>query len=156
MKKSAGILVYHEEDKEIKVLLCHMGGPYWQNIDNGGWSLPKGEVGEEKVIDAAVREFQEETGFTTSKDKLEFLGSKKQSSRKLVIIFSTMNNFDASKAISNTFQKEWPKGSGIIRDFPEMDQAKWFDIETAKEKILKGQRYFLEKLETKLNQERDK
>lgn len=156
MKRSAGILVYHYEDRNLKVLLCHMGGPYWKDIDNGGWSIPKGEVGQEKTIEAAIREFKEETGFSISKDKLEFLGSKKQSNNKLVIIFSTNHNFDASKAISNTFEKEWPKGSGIIREFPEMDQAKWFDIEIAKEKILKGQRYFLEKLEAKMKQERKK
>lgn len=156
MKRSAGILVYHYEKNKLKVLLCHMGGPYWKDVDNGGWSIPKGEIGKEKTMEAALREFKEETGFIAPKDKLEFLGSKKQSSHKLVIIFSANYDFDASKAISNTFKKEWPKGSRIIKEFPEMDQAKWLDIEIAKEKILKGQRYFLEKLETKMNQERKK
>lgn len=151
MKKSAGILIYHYDDKKLKVLLCHMGGPYWKNIDNGGWSLPKGEVGKEKVIDAAIREFNEETGFLIAKEQLEFLGSKKQSNRKLVIIFSANNDFDTTKAVSNTFKKEYPKGSGNIQEFPEMDQAKWFDIEEAKLKILAGQKYFLEKLQTKMN-----
>lgn len=153
MKRSAGILVYHYEDKILKVLLCHMGGPYWKDIDNGAWSIPKGEVEKEKVIEAAIREFQEETGFSVQQDKLEFLGSKKQSSRKLVILFSTYNDFDASKAKSNTFKKEWPKGSGEIKDFKEMDKAEWFDIKEAKTKILTGQRYFLKKLENKLENE---
>ena len=151
MKHSAGVLVYKKENDELKVLLCHMGGPYWQNIDQGAWSIPKGEFKEEKAIDAAIREFHEETGFCVEQDKLEFLGSKKQSNNKLVTIFCTTQDFDATKATSNTFTKEWPKGSGNIQEFKEMDRAEWLEISEAKKKILKGQVYFLSKLEEKLN-----
>lgn len=150
MKHSAGILVYKIEDNQCKVLLCHMGGPYWQNIDKGAWSIPKGEFKEEKAMDAALREFQEETGFHTNKKKLTFLGSKKQANNKLVTVFTTNDDFDATKATSNTFLKEWPKGSGNIQEFPEMDKAEWIDVAEAKQKILKGQVYFLSKLEEKL------
>lgn len=147
MKHSAGILIYKIENNQLKVLLCHMGGPYWQNIDKGAWSIPKGEFKKEKAIDAAMREFYEETGFHIDRNQLLFLGSKRQFNNKLVTIFSASYDFDATKASSNTFQKEWPKGSGIIQEFPEMDKAEWLNIEEAKLKILKGQIYFLEKLE---------
>lgn len=150
MKKSAGILVYKKEENQVKVLLCHMGGPFWQGIDIGGWSIPKGEIKNEKSIDTAIREFNEETGFTIEKTSLKFLGSKKQLSRKLNIIFYATNDYDVTKATSNTFKREYPKGSGIICEFSEMDCADWIELELAKEKILKGQRYFLEKLEKML------
>lgn len=150
MKRSSGVLVYKIEQNQLKVLLCHMGGPYWQNIDEGAWSIPKGEMNHEKAISAATREFQEETGFTVDNQNLEFLGSKKQSSNKLVIIFCTMGNYDCKQATSNTFSKEWPKGSGNIQQFPEMDRAEWLNILEAKKKILPGQVYFLTKLEEKL------
>lgn len=147
MKKSAGILVYRYQNEKLEVLLCHMGGPYWAGIDKGGWSLPKGELKKEKAIDAAIREFQEETGFVIKKDNLKFLGTKKQPSRKLVVVFSGIGDYDPSLSFSNTFKKEWPKGSGQIVEFPEMDKVEWIEIQDAKEKILKGQVYFLEKLE---------
>lgn len=151
LKHSAGILVYKIENQKLKVLLCHMGGPYWQNVDQGAWSIPKGEFRDEKAINAAVREFGEETGFNIESKKLSFLASKKQFSNKLVIIFDVANDFDTTKAKSNTFSMEWPKGSGNIQEFPEMDKAEWFDINEAKQKILEGQVYFLLKLERKLN-----
>ena len=151
MKHSAGVLVYKIENNQLKVLLCHMGGPYWQNVDIGAWSIPKGKFKKEKAITAATCEFQEETGFNIDQKDLKFLGSKKQSNNKLVTIFSTNHDFDVSKAKSNTFIKEWPKGSGNMREFPEMDKAEWLDIEEAKKKILKGQVFFLERLEREFN-----
>ena len=151
MKRSAGILVYRTQNRQIEVLLCHMGGPYWQEIDNGGWSIPKGEMKDEKAIFTAIREFQEETSFQIKKETLTILGSRKQSSNKLVIIFTSERDYDSTKAYSNKFQLEWPKGSGKITEFPEMDRAEWIPIVEAKRKILKGQVYFLSKLEEKLN-----
>lgn len=151
MKHSSGVLTYRNNGENIEVLLCHMGGPYWCNIDEGAWSIPKGEFRiPEKAIDTAIREFKEETGFEITKDELKFLGSKKQASNKLVTIFYTNHDYDASKATSNIFTKEWPKGSGKIKEFPEMDKAEWMNLENAKRKILKGQIYFMERLETKL------
>lgn len=134
LKKSAGILVYRYQNKKLEVLLCHMGGPYWTGIDKGGWSLPKGELKNEKAIDAAIREFQEETGFIIEKENLRFLGTKKQPSRKLVVVFCGTGDYDPSLFFSNTFKKEWPKGSGKIVEFPEMDKVEWIEIQDAKEK----------------------
>lgn len=150
LKHSSGILVYRYSQGEIQVLLCHMGGPYWKDVEFGSWSIPKGESRNEKSIDTALREFEEETSFQVKKDSLQFLGSKKQASHKLVTIFIAQDNFDESKAFSNKFSIEWPKGSGILKEFPEMDRAEWMNLNDAKKKILNGQVYFINKLERNL------
>ena len=148
MKRSAGILPYKYIDNKLYVYLEHPGGPYYENRDI--WSICKGEYIEEKPIDAAIREFREESGVSISKDKLSFLSSHKVHNNKLVTIFITNTDIDPSKMTSNTFTKEYPKGSGIIQEFPEMDRYEWMDINIAKEKIVESQLYFLNKLEEKL------
>lgn len=150
LKRSAGILVYKIENNTIKVLLGHMGGPYWKNIDNGGWSIPKGEFKNELAINAAIREFSEETGLPINKENINYLSSKKVSHKKLIVMFYKEGDYDPSKATSNTFKLEWPKGSGMIKEFPEIDKVSWLDLDVAKEKILKNQIHFLEKLEEKM------
>lgn len=153
MKHSAGILAYKLEQGKIKVFLEHMGGPYWQNVKEGSWSIPKGELKkEEKMIEGALREFYEESGYSLSKEKLEFLASLKQKNNKLVTVFMIEKDLDPTKVTSNLFQLEWPKNSGKICEFPEMDEAAWIEIEEAKKLILKGQVKFLEKLEDKLSE----
>lgn len=147
MKRSSGVLVYRYHHNQLQVLLCHLGGPFFQNQDIGAWSIPKGEIQKEKIIDGALREFKEETGFLLEKENLKYLCSKKQKSKKLIIMFCTENDFDETKATSNTFIREYPKGSGIMVEFKEMNQAKWMDLEEAKEKIMIGQKYFLNRLE---------
>lgn len=146
MKQSAGILPYKIENNEILVYLEHPGGPYWSKKDI--WSICKGEYKEEKALNAAIREFEEETGFKLNNSKIEFLGSKKQpSTNKLVTVFSINQDLDVTKMQSNTFKLEWPPKSGNIKEFPEMDKAMWFTIKEAKTKIIPGQIYFLDKLE---------
>lgn len=152
LKKSAGILVYKIENNIPKVLLCHFGGPFWEGINEGGWSIPKGELSEgEDIYSAAKREFKEETNLSID-EELKYLGSKKVSHRKLVIIFYTLKDFDLSKCKSNTFRLECPRGSGKYNDFPEMDKYEWMDISKAKKMILANQLYFICKLEDKLNE----
>lgn len=151
MKRSTGILVYKIENDIIKILLCHFGGPYWEGIDECGWSLSKGEVGKnEKVIDTAKREFSEETNLALTSE-VNYLGTKKISRKKLVIMFSTNSDFNLSDCKSNTFKLESPKGSGIMKEYPEMDKYEWMSITDAKKKIIKNQLYFLNKLEEKIN-----
>lgn len=147
MKRSAGILPYKIVDKKIMVYLEHPGGPYWQDKDE--WSICKGEYKrDEKAVDAAVREFKEETGFSLDKKDLFFIKSvKQQATNKLVIIFGVETDIDPEKMTSNTFIKEWPPFSGQMQEFLEMDQAKWFSIEEARKKIFKGQKSILTKLE---------
>ena len=151
MKRSAGILVYKIEENSIKVLLCHFGGPYWENIDIGGWSLSKGEIDEgEKAIDAAIREFKEETNLDVT-TPINYLGSRKASRKKLNIMFYTNSDFNLDNCKSNTFDLEFPEGSGKIETFPEMDKYEWMSIKEAKQKIIKNQLYFLNRLELELN-----
>ena len=131
-----------------------MGGPFWAKKDEGGWSIPKGEY-EEGVEDAfavALREFEEEFGHPVPASKFIELGSAKQPSGKIVTVWAAEGDFDASTATSNTFSMEWPKGSGNVREFPEIDRAGWFDVATARTKVLKGHVVFLERLTEKLKQ----
>lgn len=149
MKRSAGILPYKIEDGHLKVFLEHPGGPFWKGIDK--WSICKGEYLNEPAILAAIREFKEESGYEINSKDLRFLGSIKQKSGKLVTLFIVNKDLDCLKVKSNTFKREWPIGSGNICEFPEMDEARWFEIEIAKEKILSGQKNFLNKLEDYVN-----
>ena len=151
MKRSAGVLVYKREDNDIKILLCHFGGPYWEGIDIGAWSLSKGEVVEgEDVIFTAKREFREETNLDIN-TPVFYLGSKKVSRKKLAIMFYTEADYNLDNCHSNTFELESPRGSGIIKKFPEMDKYEWMSIDKAKEKIISNQLYFINKLEEKIN-----
>ncbi len=150
MKRSAGILPYKIENNELKVYLEHPGGPFWEGKDK--WSICKGEYSDEKAIDAALREFNEESGFQVEARDLEFLGSQKLNSvNKLISIFIIKADLDVTKMKSNTFKLEYPLGSGIINEYPEMDEGRWFNIAEAKEKVFKGQEKILEKLEERYN-----
>lgn len=145
-KKSAGILVYRLKNKVPEVLLVHPGGPFWVNKDEGGWSIPKGEFNEEEsALDAAKREFKEETGMEATGNFLP-LTPRKQSSGKVVFAWALESDFDAEKIVSNTFEIEWPPKSGKKKLFPEVDQAQWFSAEEAKNKILSGQKGLIEEL----------
>jgi predicted NUDIX family NTP pyrophosphohydrolase len=150
-KKSAGILPYRRRNGRLEVLLVHPGGPFWKNKDLGAWSIAKGEYEEdEEPLQAALREFFEETGHRPSAPFLP-LTQRKQPGGKLVDAWATESDWDPSGLISNTFSMEWPKGSGKIRDFPEVDRAEWFDVAQARRRIRPGQRDFLEELSEKLS-----
>lgn len=145
MKRSAGILPYKLREGQVFVYLEHPGGPYFRGINK--WSICKGEYAEESAIEAALREFKEETGFVVKKDDLFFIGSiKLNATNKLVTIFGLETDFDASKMTSNTFLLEWPKGSGKVKEFPEMDKGAWIEINDARKIIFKGQEKILDKL----------
>jgi predicted NUDIX family NTP pyrophosphohydrolase len=150
-KHSAGILMYRFRDSSLEVFLVHPGGPFWAKKDEGAWSIPKGEfnIDNEDPLEAAKREFEEETGFTLEGDFIS-LDMLKQSGMKIVHAWAIEGDCDAAKIKSNTFSMEWPPLSGKQQEFPEVDRAGWFDIETAKIKLLKGQRAFLDKLLEKL------
>ncbi len=150
MKRSAGVLPYKIENNELKVYLEHPGGPFWDGKDK--WSICKGEYNNERAIEAAIREFGEESGFKLEEKELEYLGSQKlKSTNKLIVIFIVNKDLDVTKMKSNTFELEYPVESGKVNSYPEMDEGRWFTIKEAKEKILKGQDRILEKLEDKYN-----
>lgn len=147
-KHSAGLLLYRFSNLELEVFLVHPGGPFWKGKDVGAWSIPKGEFDpEESAIDAAKREFVEETGFEAPLGALLELRPVKQPSGKVVHAWAIQADIDASRLRSNSFQMEWPPRSGVQCDFPEVDRGEWFRLEAAKEKILVGQKPILETLQ---------
>jgi predicted NUDIX family NTP pyrophosphohydrolase len=148
--RSAGILLYRFNEGNLQVMLVHPGGPFWAKKDDGVWSIPKGiyEEGENPRA-AAKREFQEETGQEVDGDFID-LGELKQPSRKIVQAWALEHDLDTSRIISNTFSLEWPPKSGAVRDYPEVDRGRWFNVQEAREKILKGQLEFLDRLVEKI------
>ena len=151
VKTSAGILMYRFREGSQVVFLVHPGGPFWTKKDEGAWSIPKGEfnIDTEDPLEAAKREFEEETGFPLEGEFIP-LENLKQSSMKIVYAWAVEGDCDAAKIKSNTFSMEWPPQSGKQQEFPEVDRADWFDIEAAKIKLLKGQKPFIDRLLEKL------
>ena len=148
-KKSAGLLIYRRLSGRIEVFLAHPGGPFWARKDDGAWSIPKGEFQEgEEALEAAKREFQEETGLPIA-GEFEPLEPLKQPSGKIVYAWMVEAEVDATKLKSNAFSIEWPPKSGKTREFPEVDRADWFTIELARQKILNGQIGFLDQIEAR-------
>lgn len=128
------------------MLLVHPGGPFWARKDQGAWSIPKGEFIEgEHPLSAARREFTEETNVDVDGAFID-LGALRQPSGKVVHAWAVEQDLDADAIESNRFEMEWPRGSGVLRSYPEVDKAGWFPIGMAREKILKGQAGFLDRL----------
>jgi predicted NUDIX family NTP pyrophosphohydrolase len=144
---SAGILLYRETNGALEVLLAHPGGPFWARKDEGAWTIPKGlvEPGAD-LLATAQREFTEETGFTAA-GPFAPLSPVRQTSGKIVHAFACRSDFDPAKLISNMFEIEWPPRSGRRQQFPEVDRAAWFDLATARDKLIAYQRPFLIQLE---------
>ena len=145
-KKSAGLLIYRNHVSNPEVFLVHMGGPFWAKKDRHAWSIPKGEFVEgEDPLQVAIREFKEETG-QEIKGEFHPMGMVMQAGGKEVRAWSIAANPDAEHITSNTFIMEWPPKSGQMKEFPEVDKASWFDLETARRKIVKAQAGFLDQL----------
>jgi predicted NUDIX family NTP pyrophosphohydrolase len=146
-KRSAGILLYRGKGAGLELLLVHPGGPFWAKKDLGAWSIPKGEYQEgEDPLAVARREFEEELGSPApARDAIE-LGELAQPSRKLITAYAIEGDFDANTLKSNLFEMEWPPKTGRLQSFPEVDRAQWFTVEEARDKILPGQRPFIDRL----------
>ncbi|MEE6136446.1 NUDIX domain-containing protein [Mycobacterium sp. 050128] len=146
-KLSAGVLLYRTRDGVVEVLIAHPGGPFWARKDDAAWSIPKGEYGDgEDPWTAAQREFSEELGLPVPAGGRLDLGALKQPSGKVVTVFAVRADLDVADTRSNTFELEWPKGSGNMREFPEVDRVGWFPVAQARVKLLKGQRPYLDLL----------
>lgn len=145
-KRSAGLLAYREVAGTLEVFLVHPGGPFFEKRDLAVWSLPKGEYkwGDDPFA-TALREYEEETGFKPNGDFFS-LGELRQSTAKIVTAWAFRGDFNPDCLKSNLFSMEWPKGSGVLMRFPEVDRGAWFTIDIARQKILKGQVGFLEML----------
>lgn len=145
-KRSAGILLYRRGSAELEVLLVHPGGPFWQGKDVGAWQIPKGliEEGEDPAV-AACREVEEELGVPLRGTPIP-LATIRQAGGKIVEAYMLGEDIDVADIRSNTFELEWPPGSGRIMDFPEVDAARWVAVTEAKTLMLPSQRPLLEAL----------
>jgi len=140
------VLLYRRTADGVEVLIGHMGGPFWAKKDAGGWSLPKGEHGDdEEAFAVALREFEEELGSPCPARDFTPLGEVK-SSGKVLTVWAAEGDLDAGRCVSNTFELEWPPRSGRFQEFPEIDRAAWFPIDVARTKLVKGQVGFLDRL----------
>ncbi len=147
-KQSAGILLFRSHNDILEVLLVHPGGPYWAYKESGAWSIPKGEFdAEENALDAAILETKEELGLSVSGHFIP-LNPVKIKSGKIIHAWALEGNFNEADLVSNEFEMEWPSKSGMIKSFPEVDKAKWMNMNVALEKINTGQIEFLIQLES--------
>lgn len=150
--RSAGILLYRtdgtpaaaEESANgpagLRVWIAHMGGPFWARKDAHAWSIPKGEfTQDEDPLVAALREFAEEMGTPAPAAEYRLLGDFRQPSGKIITVYAAEQDFQPERIVSNTFPMEWPRGSGKIQDYPEIDDARWFPEQEARLKLVKGQ-----------------
>lgn len=152
-KRSAGLLLYRRRPEGVEVMLVHPGGPYWRRRDDAAWSIPKGEPEEgEEPLAAALREFEEEIGRPPPEGTPVELGRVRQAAGKVVSAWSVEADIDVGEVDSVTFEMEWPPRSGRMREFPEVDRAAWFDLATARRKILRAQRPLLDALAERLGE----
>jgi predicted NUDIX family NTP pyrophosphohydrolase len=145
---SAGILLYRRAPGGLEVLLVHPGGPFWARKDAGAWSIPKGEQSpEEAAVDAARREFEEETGTAApAAHALVDLGEVRQKSGKRVQAWAGEGDLDADAVRSTSFDLEWPPRSGRMQSFPEVDRAAWFGLDEARARLLPAQAPLIDRL----------
>ncbi len=147
MPTSAGLIVFREREGTLEVLLGHMGGPFWAGKDAGAWSIPKGELDEgEEPLAGARREYAEELGHPPPDGPALELGEIRQRAGKRVVAFAIAGDFDPALLDPGTFELEWPPRSGRRESFPEIDRVAWFDLATARTKIVAGQIALLERL----------
>jgi predicted NUDIX family NTP pyrophosphohydrolase len=147
MKLSAGLLPYRIRDGVVEVLIGHPGGPFWAKKDDGAWSILKGEyTAGQDPWQAAQREFTEETGLMPPAGPRIDFDPVRQPSGKVLTAFAVRGDLDISDVHSNTFEIEWPKGSGRLCEFPEIDRVQWSSVAQARVKLLKGHRVILDRL----------
>lgn len=145
MRFSAGLLPFRRSDDGLVVFLVHMAGPYWAHKDDGAWSIAKGEYDPEAEDpwQVAQREFTEEVGLAPPPGPRIDIGEHVMPSGKRVRVFAVQTSVDLRFVSSNLFEMEWPRGSGQMAQFPETDGAGWFDLDSAEQKIVSGQRGIL-------------
>jgi predicted NUDIX family NTP pyrophosphohydrolase len=150
-KASAGLLLYRRAAGELELFLAHPGGPFWKGRDNGAWTIPKGvpEAGED-LLDAARREFEEETGVHPTGPFIP-LGAVRQKAGKLVHAWAWEGDADPDRITSNMMKTEWPRGSGRWLSFPEIDRCGWFTPVVAREKLNPAQAELVDRLESALS-----
>lgn len=147
---SSGLVLFRRSPRGIEVFLAHPGGPFWTKRDGGAWSIPKGLVEEgEDLLDAAIREFGEETGIIPAGPFIP-LGAVTQKAGRTVHAWAWQGDADALAITSNAVRTEWPRGSGKWLTFPEVDRCAWFDPATARVKLNSAQAELIDRLEQRL------
>jgi predicted NUDIX family NTP pyrophosphohydrolase len=148
--RSAGILLFRQRDDQVEVLLVKPGGPFWRNKDAGAWMIPKGMIEPgEAAAEAALREFEEETGTALSAVPFE-LARVRQAGGKIVEAFALEGDLDPAAIRSNEFEVEWPPRSGRMERFPEVAEARWMTLAQARALMLPSQLPLVDALENKL------
>lgn len=146
--RSAGLLLFRRSGHGVEVLLGHMGGPFFARRDAGAWSVPKGEYEPgETAWDAARREFEEELGLPPPEGEAVPLGEITQTNGKIVTVWAVEADLDTATVVPGTFTMEWPRGSGRIQEFPELDRVEWLPVDRARALLIKAQTAFLDRLE---------
>ncbi|THA36240.1 NUDIX domain-containing protein [Streptomyces sp. A1277] len=151
-RRSAGLLLFRTgAEQGLEVLIGHMGGPFWEGREQAAWSVPKGEYAPEEAPRAAARrEFEEEFGHPVPEGEWVELGEARQPSGKTVTVWALRADIDPASAVPGTFTMEWPRDSGVVREFPEIERFAWCTPEVAAERLVKGQRVFVERLRAHL------
>ncbi|MCW4467459.1 NUDIX domain-containing protein [Flavobacterium sp. MFBS3-15] len=153
MKQSAGILLYRRKGNEIGFFLVHPGGPFFAKKHEGWWTIPKGELNDgESPLDAAIREFEEETGYIPQ-PPFTALQTITQKGGKKVMCWAAEGDLDENTFTCNTFEMEWPPKSGRKATYPEVDKAGWFSMEEAKTLINERQADFLDEVTATLKKQ---
>ena len=146
---SAGVLVFRRNGDNLEVLLGRLGGPFFEKRPH--WTIPKGIVEDgEDPIDAAYREFAEETGWVPPPGEPLDLGEIRQPGGKRVVAWALEGDFDPATMVPGTFTMEWPPRSGRLGEFPELAEVEWFAIDAARGTINRGQIPLLKRLESLL------
>jgi len=143
--------MYRKTLDAVEVFLVHPGGPYWSKKNEGSWTIPKGEYeADEQPLAAAIREFQEETGFKVSAPFLE-LGSVRQKNGKVVLAWAFEGDCDPTELVSNSCEIEWPPRSGKKMVIPEVDRGEWFSLDRARAVLRIEQALLLDSLTHQLS-----
>ena len=143
-RPSAGILLFRRSTDGPQVLLGHLGGPFFARKDAGAWTIPKGQLEPDEAPEvAARREFEEETGLPLPDGDLLPLGQVRQSGGKVVTAWAVEGDLDEATVTPGTFEMQWPRGSGRVQTFPELDRFGWFAIDAAVAIVVPAQRTFL-------------
>jgi predicted NUDIX family NTP pyrophosphohydrolase len=148
---SGGLLLFRRDPDGLRLLIAHMGGPFWARKDERAWSVPKGECDpDEDPLDAARREFAEELGLPAPEGDVLDLGEVRMKSGKRIRVWAVEGELDPEAVVPGVFAMEWPPRSGRTQEFPEVDRVAWVDPDTARAKLVQAQAAFVDRLEDAL------
>ena len=138
--RSAGLLPYRLRGN-VEVMIAHPGGPFFAGRDKGAWSIVKGMVEkDEDDRQAAIREFEEETGWEAPTEGWVSLGETVLRSRKVVVAWAVERDYHPAILDPGMFQMHG-------RSYPEIDRVEWMNPDLARVKLNGAQSVFIDRLE---------